>query len=97
MMLKDKVAVIYGAGGGIGSAVARAFAAEGADLFLTGRDLAPVEGVAKEVVSAADRRDGESMLSTTVKSISTRDRQRGARRHLLQRGQHPQCEGRVSL
>jgi NAD(P)-dependent dehydrogenase (short-subunit alcohol dehydrogenase family) len=52
MMLKDKVAVIYGAGGAIGSAVARAFASEGADLFLTGRYLAPVEVVAKDVVSA---------------------------------------------
>lgn len=52
MMLKDKVAVIYGAGGAIGSAVARAFASEGAGLFLTGRDLAPVEVVAKDVVSA---------------------------------------------
>jgi predicted amino acid dehydrogenase len=37
MMLKNKVAVIYGAGGGIGGAVARAFAREGAKLFLTGR------------------------------------------------------------
>jgi NAD(P)-dependent dehydrogenase (short-subunit alcohol dehydrogenase family) len=37
MMLKDKVAVIYGAGGAIGGAVARAFAAEGAKVFLTGR------------------------------------------------------------
>jgi NAD(P)-dependent dehydrogenase (short-subunit alcohol dehydrogenase family) len=52
MMLKDKVAVIYGAGGAIGSAVARAFAPEGAKLFLTGRHLAPVEAVAKDVVSA---------------------------------------------
>jgi NAD(P)-dependent dehydrogenase (short-subunit alcohol dehydrogenase family) len=52
MMLKDKVTVIYGAGGAIGSAVARAFAREGADLFLTGRHLAPVEVVAKDVVSA---------------------------------------------
>ena len=42
MMLKDKVAVIYGAGGAIGSAVARAFASERADLFLTGRHMAPV-------------------------------------------------------
>jgi NAD(P)-dependent dehydrogenase (short-subunit alcohol dehydrogenase family) len=53
MMLQDKVAVIYGAGGGIGGAVARAFATEGANLFLTGRDLAPVEAVAKDVVPAA--------------------------------------------
>jgi NAD(P)-dependent dehydrogenase (short-subunit alcohol dehydrogenase family) len=52
MMLKDKVAVIYGAGGGIGGAVARAFAREGAKVFLAGRNLAPVEVVAKEVVSA---------------------------------------------
>jgi NAD(P)-dependent dehydrogenase (short-subunit alcohol dehydrogenase family) len=52
MMLKDKVAVIYGAGGAIGSAVARAFASEGANLFLTGRHLAPVNVVAKDVVSA---------------------------------------------
>jgi NAD(P)-dependent dehydrogenase (short-subunit alcohol dehydrogenase family) len=52
MMLKNKVAVIYGAGGAIGGAVARAFAGEGAKLFLTGRHLAPVEAVAKEVVSA---------------------------------------------
>jgi NAD(P)-dependent dehydrogenase (short-subunit alcohol dehydrogenase family) len=52
MMLKNKVAVIYGAGGGIGGAVARAFAREGATLFLTGRHRASVEAVAKEVVSA---------------------------------------------
>jgi NAD(P)-dependent dehydrogenase (short-subunit alcohol dehydrogenase family) len=52
MMLKNKVAVIYGAGGAIGSAVARAFASEGARLFLTGRHLAPVEAVANEVNSA---------------------------------------------
>jgi NAD(P)-dependent dehydrogenase (short-subunit alcohol dehydrogenase family) len=36
-MLKDKVAVIYGAEGAIGGAVALAFAREGAKLFLTGR------------------------------------------------------------
>jgi len=52
MMLKNKVAVIYGAGGAIGGAVARAFAGEGAKLFLTGRHLAPVEVVAREVNSA---------------------------------------------
>src|SRR5215813_10998247 len=48
MILKDKVAVIYGAGG----AVARAFGREGARLFLTGRHLASVEAVAKDIVSA---------------------------------------------
>jgi NAD(P)-dependent dehydrogenase (short-subunit alcohol dehydrogenase family) len=52
MMLKDKVAVIYGAGGAIGGAVARAFAAHGAQLFLTGRRLAAVEVVANDISSA---------------------------------------------
>jgi NAD(P)-dependent dehydrogenase (short-subunit alcohol dehydrogenase family) len=52
MMLKNKVAVIYGAGGAIGAAVARAFASEGATLFLTGRKRAPVAVVAKEIVAA---------------------------------------------
>jgi NAD(P)-dependent dehydrogenase (short-subunit alcohol dehydrogenase family) len=52
MLLENKIAVIYGAGGAIGGAVARVFAREGAKLFLTGRHRAPVEAVAKEVVSA---------------------------------------------
>jgi NAD(P)-dependent dehydrogenase (short-subunit alcohol dehydrogenase family) len=52
MMLKDKVAVIYGAGGAIGGAVARAFAAEGAEVHLTGRLLAPVEAVAGNIRAA---------------------------------------------
>lgn len=51
-MLRDKVAVVYGAGGGIGGAVARAFAREGATVFLTGRQRAPVEAIAKDIASA---------------------------------------------
>jgi NAD(P)-dependent dehydrogenase (short-subunit alcohol dehydrogenase family) len=52
MMLEDKVAVIYGAGGAIGGAVARAFATEGAKLFLTGRQRAQVEAVANDIGAA---------------------------------------------
>jgi len=52
MLLKNKVAVIYGAGGAIGAAVARAFAGEGAKVFLSGRKPAPLEAVAKEIRSA---------------------------------------------
>jgi NADP-dependent 3-hydroxy acid dehydrogenase YdfG len=51
-MLENKFAVIYGASGAIGGAVARAFAHEGARLFLTGRDRASVDAVAKDIVSA---------------------------------------------
>lgn len=49
MMLTGKVAVIYGAGGAVGGAVARAFAREGARLFLTGRLRAPVDAVATAI------------------------------------------------
>src|SRR5262245_29938596 len=50
MILKDKVAVIYGAGGDVGGAVARSFAREGAKLFLSGRHLSKVEAVATDIV-----------------------------------------------
>ena len=50
MMLKGKVAVIYGAGGDVGGSVARAFAREGARLFLSGRNLCRVEAVAADVI-----------------------------------------------
>ena len=52
MLLQEKVAVIYGAGGAIGRAVSRAFAKEGAKLFLTGRHRGPVDAVAKKVKAA---------------------------------------------
>jgi len=61
MMLNDKVAVIYGAGGAIGAAVAHAFASEGARLFLTGHKLAPVEAVAKDIVSADGSADAAAV------------------------------------
>lgn len=52
MMLKNKNAVIYGAGGAVGGTVAKAFAREGATVFLTGRNLASVAAVAEEIVGA---------------------------------------------
>jgi NAD(P)-dependent dehydrogenase (short-subunit alcohol dehydrogenase family) len=51
MLLENKNAVIYGAGGAIGGAVARAFAREGAMLFLAGRTLANLDAVAKEIAT----------------------------------------------
>ena len=57
MLLHDKIAVVYGAGGAIGGAVARAFASEGARLFLTGRALAPVEVIAEEIIAVGGSAD----------------------------------------
>ncbi len=52
MLLEGKNAVIYGGGGKVGGAVARAFAREGARVFLTGRTLEGLEEVAGQIRSA---------------------------------------------
>jgi NAD(P)-dependent dehydrogenase (short-subunit alcohol dehydrogenase family) len=49
MLLEHKVAVIYGASGSIGSAVARAFAHEGAKVFLAGLTQAKLDTVANAI------------------------------------------------
>ena len=77
MLLENKTAVIYGAGGAIGGAVARAFAREGARLFLTGPNVAKVDAVARDIaaaggvaesaqVDALDEKAVEAHLSTVV-------------------------------
>ena len=52
MLLENKNAVIYGGGGSVGGAVARAFAREGAKVFVAGRTLATLDKVAEEISSA---------------------------------------------
>lgn len=52
MLLEGKNAVVYGGAGAIGGAAARAFAREGARVFLVGRTLARLEEVADEIRSA---------------------------------------------
>ena len=47
MLLSDKVAVIYGGGGAIGGAIARAFHREGAEVFLAGRTKASLDLIAE--------------------------------------------------
>ena len=81
MLLEDKVAVIYGAAGAIGGAVSRAFAAEGARVFLTGRKRGPVDVVAKEIgdpaevaeVDALDERVIDEHLRTVVEDAGRVD------------------------
>ncbi|HEY9376062.1 MAG TPA: SDR family oxidoreductase [Jiangellaceae bacterium] len=70
-MLTDKTAVVYGAGGAIGGAVARAFASEGANLFLTGRRLASVDVVAKDVVSAGGSADAAEVDALDEQAVDT--------------------------
>jgi NAD(P)-dependent dehydrogenase (short-subunit alcohol dehydrogenase family) len=55
MLLENKNAVIYGAGGAVGGAVARAFAREGARVFLAGRTQATLDIVAHDITIAGGR------------------------------------------
>jgi NAD(P)-dependent dehydrogenase (short-subunit alcohol dehydrogenase family) len=71
MMLKDKVAVIYGAAGAIGGAVARAFAREGATLFLTGRHRETVDAVASDIVSAGGSAEAAEVDALDEEAINT--------------------------
>src|SRR5215217_7325918 len=52
MLLENKNAIIYGAGGGIGGGIARTFAGEGARVFLAGRTRASLEAVAADITAA---------------------------------------------
>jgi 3-oxoacyl-[acyl-carrier protein] reductase len=52
MLLEGKTAVVYGGGGKVGGAVARAFASEGARVFLAGRTIGTLDEVAEDIASA---------------------------------------------
>ncbi|MER6667864.1 SDR family oxidoreductase [Amycolatopsis japonica] len=55
MLLEGRNAIIYGAAGGIGSAVARGFAREGATVHLTGRTLKKLDALADEIRAAGGK------------------------------------------
>jgi 3-oxoacyl-[acyl-carrier protein] reductase len=54
-ILWGKHAVVFGAGGSVGAAVAKEFAAEGAEVFLAGRTKSNVEAVAKQITTDRGR------------------------------------------
>ena len=70
MLLENKIAVIYGAGGAIGGAVARAFARDGATLFLTGRHRASIETVARDVVAAGGSAEAAEVDALDEQSVN---------------------------
>lgn len=84
MLLEKRNAVVYGAGGALGSAIAKAFAREGAKVFLTGRTHASIEAVAQDiaaeggeveaaVVDALDEQAVEKHADAVVKKAGSID------------------------
>ena len=76
MLLEGKNAIIYGGGGAIGSAVARAFAAEGARVYLAGRTLEKLEKAADVI-----RGDGGHAHTAQLNALDERPSTRPTSRH----------------
>lgn len=70
MLMKDKNAVIYGAGPSLGGEVARAFARAGARVFLTARDLSKAEAVANEIRGAGGRAEAERVDALDERAVN---------------------------
>lgn len=69
MLLDNKTAVVYGGGGTIGGAVARAFAREGAMVCLAGRTEATLDGVAREIRAAGGEVETARVDALDEKSV----------------------------
>ena len=61
MLLQDKTALVYGAGGAVGGAVARAFARNGARVVLAGRNLASLEKVSAVIQAQGGRAESDAV------------------------------------
>ena len=58
MLLQNKNAVLFAAGGSVGGAIARGLAKAGAKVFFSNHHLEPVQKLANEII--AERRKGRS-------------------------------------
>ena len=70
LLLNDKVTAIFGAGGAIGSQIAREFSHEGATIFLSGRRLDSVEKVAKEILPSNGKADAREVNALDEKAVN---------------------------
>ena len=66
-LLKNKHAFIFGAGGAVGTAVAKEFAAQGAKVFLSSRRLATIEQVATDI-----QKDGGLAYTAEIDALDER-------------------------
>lgn len=70
MLLKNKTAVIYGATGAIGSTVAKAFAQQGAKVFLTGRKKDALEILAQEITNSGGTAEASLIDALNAESVN---------------------------
>ena len=70
MLLKDQVALITGSGRGIGRAIARLFACEGASVFLTARTQSELASTTAEINKFAKAALANLLISAVVDASS---------------------------
>ena len=84
MLLKNKIAIITGAGGGIGSTIAKTFAKEGCSLILIDRAKATLDRISKELeeyncellaipVDVCNKKEVDDAIDVTLKKFSKID------------------------
>ncbi len=81
--LQDKVAVITGAGSGIGRSIAHRFAAEGATVYLVGRRQHALEAVAAEIGAGAEVVVADTSQLSDIDRLFTRVEQTSGRVDVL--------------
>ena len=69
-LLIGKNAVVYGGGGAVGGAAARAFAREGARVFLAGRTAGPLEEVAADIRAAGGTAETALLDATNERAVN---------------------------
>lgn len=70
MLLQNKNAVIYAAGGSLATAFAKAFAAAGARIFVTGRSLEKIEKLANEIIASGGKAEAARVDAMDEQSVS---------------------------
>lgn len=69
-ILQNKNAIVYGAGGSLGGAVAKGLAEAGAKVFLTGRNFASVQIVADEILKSGGNTEVDVVDGFDEKAIN---------------------------
>lgn len=70
MLLEDANAIVYGAGGSLGGAVARALASEGARVFVTGHRLGPLKTLTAEIIAAGGKAEAAEVDALDAKAVN---------------------------
>ena len=70
IILQNKNAIIYGAGGSLCNAIARALASAGVRVFLTGRNLGSVQKVADDILAASGSAEADQVDAMDEKAVN---------------------------